>query len=79
MLQEQVVRLVSEEITLLGNLDDILHHNNPIDISDRILQFLSAMTGAPLDAGLVGNPNDYVFSQTALDNIITQLMEQTGG
>lgn len=37
------------------------------------------MTGAPLDAGLVGNPNDYVFSQTALDNIITQLMEQTGG
>ncbi|GAA5813109.1 hypothetical protein MFLAVUS_006578 [Mucor flavus] len=44
-----------------------------------ILQFFSALTGAPMDAGLVGNPNDYVFSQTALDNIITQLMEQTGG
>lgn len=43
------------------------------------MQFLSAMTGAPLDGGLVGNPNDYVFSQNALDNIITQLMEQTGG
>ncbi|OBZ82973.1 putative RING finger protein P32A8.03c, partial [Choanephora cucurbitarum] len=43
-----------------------------------ILQFLSAMTGAPIDGGLVGNPNDYVFSQTALDNIITQLMEQAG-
>ncbi|KAI8081887.1 uncharacterized protein B0P05DRAFT_452764, partial [Gilbertella persicaria] len=37
------------------------------------------MTGAPIDGGLVGNPNDYVFSQTALDNIITQLMEQTSG
>ncbi|KAI7866795.1 uncharacterized protein EV154DRAFT_432601 [Mucor mucedo] len=37
------------------------------------------MTGAPLDVGLYGNPNDYVFSQNALDNIITQLMEQTGG
>ncbi len=44
-----------------------------------IMQFLSAMTGAPIDGGLVGNPNDYVFSQNALDNIITQLMEQTGG
>ncbi|KAI9488194.1 hypothetical protein BDB00DRAFT_884926 [Zychaea mexicana] len=29
--------------------------------------------------GLVGNPDDYVFSQTALDNIISQLMEQTSG
>ncbi|KAI8083178.1 uncharacterized protein BX664DRAFT_267396, partial [Halteromyces radiatus] len=37
------------------------------------------LTGAPMDAGLVGNPNDYVFSQAALDNIITQLMEQTAG
>ncbi|KAI7901315.1 uncharacterized protein BX663DRAFT_104694 [Cokeromyces recurvatus] len=37
------------------------------------------MTGGAIDGGLVGNPNDYVFSQTALDNIITQLMEQTGG
>ena len=46
--------------------------------SFSILQFLSAMTGAPIDGGLVGNPNDYVFSQTALDNIITQLMEQAG-
>jgi hypothetical protein len=37
------------------------------------------MAGSPIDGGLAGNPNDYVFSQTALDNIITQLMEQTGG
>jgi len=37
------------------------------------------MTGGAFDAGIVGNPNDYVFSQTALDNIITQLMEQNGG
>lgn len=44
-----------------------------------ILQFLSAMTGGTLGEGLAGNPNDYVFSQTALDNIITQLMEQAGG
>lgn len=43
------------------------------------MQLFSLMAGAPLDAGLVGNPNDYVFSQTALDNIITQLMEQTSG
>ncbi|ORZ19012.1 hypothetical protein BCR42DRAFT_324325 [Absidia repens] len=45
----------------------------------RFLQLISALTGTPMDAGLVGNPNDYVFSQGALDNIITQLMEQTGG
>lgn len=31
------------------------------------------------ETGLVGNPNDYVFTQTALDDIITRLMEQTGG
>ncbi|KAI9250315.1 hypothetical protein BY458DRAFT_26846 [Sporodiniella umbellata] len=37
------------------------------------------MTGGALGEGLAGNPNDYAFSQTALDNIITQLMEQTGG
>ncbi|KAI8878114.1 hypothetical protein K501DRAFT_196627 [Backusella circina FSU 941] len=37
------------------------------------------MTSGSFDGGLVGNPNDYVFSQTALDNIITQLMEQTSG
>ncbi|KAI9301171.1 hypothetical protein BJ944DRAFT_169564, partial [Cunninghamella echinulata] len=36
------------------------------------------ITGTPFDGGFVGNPNDYVFSQNALDNIITQLMEQTG-
>ncbi|KAL9553055.1 hypothetical protein PS6_004153 [Mucor atramentarius] len=45
----------------------------------NLLQFLSDMTGGAFDAGIVGNPNDYVFSQTALDNIITQLMEQNGG
>ncbi|ORX46496.1 hypothetical protein DM01DRAFT_1410554 [Hesseltinella vesiculosa] len=44
-----------------------------------ILQLLSAITGTNMDAGFVGNPNDYAFSQTALDNIITQLMEQTAG
>ncbi|CAO3656735.1 unnamed protein product [Mucor hiemalis] len=44
-----------------------------------LMQLFSLMAGAPLDAGLVGNPNDYVFSQNALDNIITQLMEQTSG
>ncbi|KAI8986473.1 hypothetical protein BDB01DRAFT_896077 [Pilobolus umbonatus] len=44
-----------------------------------IMQFISAITGSPLDAGLVGNPNDYVFSRAAFDNIITQLMEQTAG
>ncbi|KAI8379417.1 uncharacterized protein BYT42DRAFT_326113 [Radiomyces spectabilis] len=32
-----------------------------------------------MTSGFVGNPNDYVFSQNALDNIITQLMEQTAG
>ncbi|CAO3607638.1 unnamed protein product [Mucor fragilis] len=45
----------------------------------NLLQFLSDMTGGAFDGGIVGNPNDYVFSQTALDNIITQLMEQNGG
>ncbi|ORY97783.1 hypothetical protein BCR43DRAFT_523899 [Syncephalastrum racemosum] len=45
----------------------------------NLLQLISALTGAPFDAGFVGNPNDYVFSQNALDNIITQLMEQTSG
>lgn len=25
---------------------------------------------------MVGNPNDYVFSQAGLDNIVSQLMEQ---
>ncbi|KAL9556353.1 hypothetical protein MBANPS3_001904 [Mucor bainieri] len=45
----------------------------------NLLQFLSDMTGGAFDGGMVGNPNDYVFSQTALDNIITQLMEQNGG
>ncbi|CAO3600864.1 unnamed protein product [Absidia cylindrospora] len=39
-----------------------------------ILQILSTLTGT----SMVGNPNDYVSSQAALDNIITQLMEQTG-
>ncbi|ORZ15889.1 hypothetical protein BCR42DRAFT_416099 [Absidia repens] len=39
-----------------------------------ILQLISTLTGA----SMVGNPNDYVSSQAALDNIITQLMEQTG-
>ncbi|KAI8068229.1 hypothetical protein BC940DRAFT_238260 [Gongronella butleri] len=43
------------------------------------MQLLSTLTGTSMDAGLAGNPNDYVFSQAALDNIITQLMEQTGG
>lgn len=47
--------------------------------SSSLMQLFSLMAGAPLDAGLVGNPNDYVFSQNALDNIITQLMEQTSG
>jgi E3 ubiquitin-protein ligase RNF115/126 len=28
---------------------------------------------------VVGNPGDYVFGQAALDNIITQIMEQTAG
>ncbi|KAI8890750.1 hypothetical protein K501DRAFT_168163, partial [Backusella circina FSU 941] len=37
------------------------------------------LTGGSFDGGMVGNPNDYVFSQGALDNIITQLMEQTSG
>ncbi|KAI7870645.1 hypothetical protein BDF14DRAFT_1720708, partial [Spinellus fusiger] len=37
------------------------------------------LAGAPLDVGIVGNPNDYVFSQGALDNIISQLMDQTVG
>lgn len=32
-----------------------------------------------LGEGMVGNPNDYVFSQDGFDNIITQLMEQAGG
>ncbi|KAK4509099.1 Transketolase [Mucor velutinosus] len=45
----------------------------------NLLQFLSDMTGGAFDSGIIGNPNDYVFSQTALDNIITQLMEQNGG
>ncbi|KAG0742071.1 hypothetical protein G6F57_010151 [Rhizopus arrhizus] len=49
------------------------------NVANSILQFLSAMTGGTLGEGLAGNPNDYVFSQTALDNIITQLMEQAGG
>ncbi|KAI9032508.1 hypothetical protein CLU79DRAFT_841833 [Phycomyces nitens] len=44
-----------------------------------MLQMLQTLAGAPLDAGFVGNPNDYVFSQGALDNIISQLMEQTVG
>lgn len=34
---------------------------------------------AGLGEGMVGNPNDYVFSQDGFDNIITQLMEQAGG
>ncbi|CEP10883.1 hypothetical protein [Parasitella parasitica] len=59
------------------------NNNNNEDLRGNniasLLQFLSAMTGGAIDGGLVGNPNDYVFSQTALDNIITQLMEQTGG
>lgn len=44
-----------------------------------ILQFITAMTGGTLGEEIVGNPNDYVFSRTAFDNIITQLMEQAGG
>ncbi|KAI9317404.1 hypothetical protein BX666DRAFT_1936936 [Dichotomocladium elegans] len=32
-----------------------------------------------LSEGVVGNPNDYVFSQDGFDNIITQLMEQASG
>ncbi|KAF7721144.1 hypothetical protein EC973_005367 [Apophysomyces ossiformis] len=49
----------------------------PLTGLGSLLQFLTSITGAPLD-GFVGNPNDYVFSQASLDNIITQLMEQAG-
>ncbi|KAI9253490.1 hypothetical protein BDA99DRAFT_443493, partial [Phascolomyces articulosus] len=37
------------------------------------------LVGSNIDGGFVGNPDDYVFSQGALDNIISQLMEQTSG
>ncbi|CAO3702851.1 unnamed protein product [Rhizopus stolonifer] len=63
--------------------DDQGQTNNTNDtrgnLANSILQFLSAMTSGTLGEGLAGNPNDYAFSQTALDNIITQLMEQGGG
>jgi hypothetical protein len=47
--------------------------------TNSFLQYITALTGGTFDGGMVGNPNDYVFSQGALDNIITQLMEQTSG
>ncbi|KAL0091937.1 hypothetical protein J3Q64DRAFT_1875620 [Phycomyces blakesleeanus] len=52
---------------------------NRVSSIASVMQMLQTLAGAPLDAGFVGNPNDYVFSQGALDNIISQLMEQTVG
>jgi hypothetical protein len=39
---------------------------------------ISGLSGNPISLNFGGsaNPGDYVFSQTGLDNIITQLMEQ---
>jgi hypothetical protein len=39
---------------------------------------ISGLSGTPISLNFGGsaNPGDYVFSQTGLDNIITQLMEQ---
>ncbi|RCH80946.1 hypothetical protein CU097_003914, partial [Rhizopus azygosporus] len=61
--------------------DEQNNNNNDTrgNVASSILQFITAMTGGALGEEIVGNPNDYVFSRTAFDNIITQLMEQAGG
>ncbi|KAJ2963479.1 hypothetical protein NQZ79_g1560 [Umbelopsis isabellina] len=44
----------------------------------NLIQMISGLSGSPIHLNFGGsaNPGDYVFSQTGLDNIITQLMEQ---
>ncbi|KAI9278134.1 hypothetical protein BC943DRAFT_298333 [Umbelopsis sp. AD052] len=44
----------------------------------NLIQMISGLSGSPISLNFGGsaNPGDYVFSQTGLDNIITQLMEQ---
>ncbi|KAI8333931.1 hypothetical protein BC941DRAFT_108264 [Chlamydoabsidia padenii] len=53
--------------------------NNRVNNLQGLLRAIAALAGDSMDLDIVGNPDDYVFSQTALDNIVTQLMEQTGG
>lgn len=83
MLLVAAVQVLDRQTHLLGKENETQMRNvylpSVLIISISLLQLLSALTGAPMDAGFVGNPNDYVFSQTALDNIISQLMEQTSG
>lgn len=49
-----------------------------IYIPYSLIQMISGLSGSPIHLNFGGsaNPGDYVFSQTGLDNIITQLMEQ---
>lgn len=73
---KQTIQMIPEETWQSKTQRHEKHYN--LSNHSSILQFLSAMTSGTLGEGLAGNPNDYAFSQTALDNIITQLMEQGG-